>query len=84
MITSVVIAVLVISAAASAWEVNRIHLPNPAEVTSRRVVVLESADGRYLQPYWGGPRRDVSIEPATSLASARQRISTFRHDSRAT
>jgi membrane peptidoglycan carboxypeptidase len=42
------IVVLAVSAAASAWELSQVHFPNPVEIISRRVIVLQSADGHDL------------------------------------
>jgi 1A family penicillin-binding protein len=42
------VAVFAASAAASAWELSQIHFPSPAEITARRVIVLQSADGHDL------------------------------------
>ncbi len=39
---------MAVSAGAVAWELAGVQFPNPAAVTSRRVIVLQSADGRYL------------------------------------
>ncbi len=44
----VAVAVFAMSAAVSTWELSRIPFPNPADVTSRRVIVLQSADGSDL------------------------------------
>jgi penicillin-binding protein 1A len=47
-LTALGLAVFAISAAASAWALSQVHFPKPAEITSRRVIVLQSADGHDL------------------------------------
>ncbi len=42
------VVVLAAGASAVAWTLRGVHFPDPAEITARRVVVLQSDDGRYL------------------------------------
>jgi penicillin-binding protein 1A len=48
--TPAIVIVLLIAAGATAlgWNLRGVRFPNPAEVTARRVIVLQSANGRYL------------------------------------
>src|SRR5262249_2402947 len=43
-----VLALIVAAAGAVGWSLHGIHFPSPAEVTSRRVILITSADGQNL------------------------------------
>ncbi len=59
-VTVSIIFVLAMLAGALLWELRQVHFPSPAEVTSRRVITLESADGHDL---WGaGQQRFAPVD----------------------
>jgi len=59
-----VIFVMAMLAGALLWELRQVHFPSPAEVTSRRVITLESADGHDL---WGAGQQKLAPVDARNM-----------------
>lgn len=59
-----IIFVMAMLAGALLWELRQIHFPSPAEVTSRRVITLESADGHDL---WGSGQQKLAPVDAKNM-----------------